>query len=510
MKKLFILCLFTLTFLFPCVNGFSDILKDLKNFEESLSDWVVQTNELNQRLTFLEGERVAREKQIADYNQSMADIGNLITGLDAKVDKVAKMSSLKGVKDIVKSFEGTLDVFKQRFSEMAKRLEDQEVKTAVLERIYKTTQKPVETLISSIDEQKSVINKLAERLAEQEKLIVSMGESLKKQTSPAESSTKEIEELNARLSKLESGVIVQRVEREEEYNEIPEEVSEETETGKEVMVSEVPPKKAEAEKRVVASEVLPDKVKAPAKEVIEADGYMDIGGGFLIKNIKLKPFGSSTRISGEIMNKSDRGYGMIDFKVQAFDKENVYLGGHGFSVYGFKKGKTETFEEVITGVELEIIVKYSVFPAQMQTVSDTGESTIKMFEKEVKVAKADTKEAAPEDLEELLFDEGKGVGAGKPEGFESVGNGFYAGNVSFNRFGSSSTVTGEIINNSKNDFYNATFIMKIYSEVYGMITSFDFSVRRIKSGEAKSFKEIVAGVNPVDISRYEITVKSSY
>lgn len=210
MKKLFILCLLTLTFLFPCINGFSDILKDLKNFEESLSDWVMQTNELNKRLSELEGERESREKQIADYNQGVTDIGNLIVELDAKVEKVSKMSSLAGVKDIVKSFEGTLDVFKQRFSEMAKRLEDQEVKTAVLERIYKTTQKPVETLISSIDEQKSVINKLTEKLAKQEKLILSMEESLKKQTSPAVSSAKDIEELNARLSKLESGVIIQK------------------------------------------------------------------------------------------------------------------------------------------------------------------------------------------------------------------------------------------------------------------------------------------------------------
>ena len=186
------------------------------------------------------------------------------------------------------------------------------------------------------------------------------------------------------------------------------------------------------------------------------------------------------------------------------------MGGHGFSVYGFKKGKTETFEEVITGVEIKEIAMYAIYPARMQLVSDTGESTIKMFEKEVKVAKADTKKATPEDLEELLFDEGKKGIPEKLEGFESVGNGFYAGKVSFNRFGSSSTVTGEIINNSKNDFFSASFVMKVYSEAYGMITSFDFSVRRIKSGETKSFEEIVAGVNPVDIGRYEITVKSSY
>ena len=519
MKKLFILCLFTLTFLFPCTNGFSDILKDLKNFEESLSNWVVQTNELNKRLAELEGERDSREKQVADYNQGVADIGNLIVDLDAKVDQVSKMSSLKGVKDIVKSFEGTLDVFKQRFSEMAKRLEDQEVKTAVLERIYQTSQKPVETLISSIDEQKSVINKLSEKLVKQEKLILSMEESLKKQTSPAVSSTKGIEELNARLSKLESGVIVQK----KELKDIPKEVSEKAETGKEVVVSEVTPRKTETEKKVKAGagekaaslEVKPEKVEAPVKKATEVDGYMDIGGGFLAKDIKLKSFGSSTRISGELMNKSDKGYGMIDFKVQAFNKENVFLGGHGFSVYSFKKDKAKAFEEVITGVEIKEIAMYTIYPARMQTVSDTGESAIKMFEKEVKVAKADTKkadteEATPEDLEALLFDEEKGGGLGKLEGFKSVGNEFYAGKVSFNRFGSSSTVTGEIRNNSKNDFFNASFVMKIFSEAYGMITSFDFSVRRIKSGETKLFEEIVAGVDPVDIGRYEIAFKNSY
>ncbi len=502
MKKLFILCIFTLTFFFPGTNGFSDILKEMRDFEESLGEWVKQTDELNQRLSELESEREGREKQIADYSQSMTVIGNLITDLNAKVDKVVQMGSLKGVKDIVKSFEGTLDVFKKRFSQLAKRLEDQEVKTAVLEKIYETAQKPVEILINSIDEQKSVINKLAERLDKQEKLIISMEGSLKKQTS--------IEELNARLSKLETGVIVQKTEGKKEYDKIPKEVSEIAETGKKVVVSEVPPKKIEIEKKDVTPTVQPKEAKVPAKKVTEANGYTDIGGGFLIKNLKLKTFGSSTRISGEIMNKSDRGYGMIDFKVQAYNEENVFLGGHGFSVYRFKKGETETFEEVITGVEIKEIARYAIYAARMPLVTDTGESTIKMIEKELQVAKADTKDATPEDLEELLFDEGKKGIPEQLEGFKSVGNGFYAGNVSFNSFGSSSSVTGVVKNNSKNDFYNATFIMRIYNKDYGMITSFDFSVRRIKSGEMKTFEEIVAGVNSVDIDSYEIAFKRSY
>ena len=63
----------------------------------------------------------------------------------------------------------------------------------------------------------------------------------------------------------------------------------------------------------------------------------------------------------------------------------------------------------------------------MQSVSDTGESTIKMIEKELQIAKADTKEAAPENLEELLFGEGKKGISEELEGFESVVMGFMPG-----------------------------------------------------------------------------------
>ena len=515
MKKLIIMCIFTLTFFLPCSNGFSDILKDLKNFEKSLSDWVKQTDELSQRLSQMEGERGARNKQIADFNRSMADIGNLITDLNAKVDKVANMASLKGVKDIVTSFEGTLDVFKKRFSELAKRLEDQEVKTAVLERIYQTSQKPIETLISAIDEQKSGISKLAERLDKQEILILFMEDGLKKQTFPAESLAKGIDELNARLSELESGVVVQKTEEKKESVEISKEAIEKTETGKDAVASGEPLKKTEEGEIDASVKIQPEKAETPPEKVTEADGSIDIGGGFFIKNLKLKPFGSSSLISGDVMNKSDREYGMIDFKVQAFDKDNVILGGHGFTIHGFRKDGTKTFEEVITGVDIKKIARYAIYPPMMQSVSDTGESIIRMIEMEPRVAKAetkkvDTKEAAPKDSEGLLFDKGKKETPKELEGFTDIGNGFYAGKVSFSGFGSSSSVTGEIRNNSKSDFNNASFVMKIFIKNYGMVTSFDFSVWRIKSGETKPFEEIVTGVNPIDIERYEIALKSAY
>jgi hypothetical protein len=242
---------------------------------------------------------------------------------------------------------------------------------------------------------------------------------------------------------------------------------------------------------------------------VEKTGLIEIGEGFFVKNIKFEPFGSSSQISGEIMNKSDRDHGMIDFKALAYDKENIPLGDQGFSLYGFNKGTTKPFEEIIVGVRSKEISKYSIYPARMPLVSDTGESVVRIIEIEKAVAKAEARdEAAPNNLEDLIFDE-----TALPEtleGFEDIGNGFYAGDVSFDGFGSSSSVTGNIKNNSGNDFYNASFVMKVFSKAYGMITSLDFSVRSINSGDTKAFEEIISGVQPVDIDRYEITFKSSY
>ena len=449
---------------------------------------------MNNRISNLESDKASREKQTAELNQSMANIENLLSDMDAKVERVENMSSLEGVKDIVKSFEGTLDVFKKRFSKLAKRIEDQEVKTSVLERKYETANKPLDTLMRALDEQKSVINTLGDKLKTQEDLILSMKESLQKQTSPDESFLSGIEEMNARLSKLESGVLIQTL---TEHRETHEEE-------KHVATSAEHHETHEEEKHVATSA---EHHEEP-KEHAEKTDLIDIGEEFFIKNIKFEPFGSSSQISGEIVNNSDRDHGMADFEVQAYDKENVPLGGHRFSVYGFSKGITKPFEEIIVGIRPKEISRYSIYPARMPLVSDTGESTIKIIEIEAAIAQSETKEIAPDNLEDLIFDEKAHPEA--LEGFEGVGNGFYVGNVSFDGFGSSSSVTGDIKNNSENDLYSASFVMKVYSKTYGMITSLDISVRSINRGDTKTFEEIIAGVQPVDIDRYQVTFKSSY
>ena len=558
MKKLLILCTFTLTFFFSGTVGFSDILKDLDKFQQSLGSFVSQIDDLSSKIANLESDNASREKQISEFNQSMDNIEKLLSNLDAKVERVANMSSLEGVKEIVKSFEGTLNVFKTRFAKLANRLEDQEVKTAVLERMYKTANKPLDTLMTAIDEQKSVINNLKETLGNQEQIILSIKENLQKQESPDKSYAKSIEELNARLGKIESGYVVQKRElkteaekhfaKEDTHHEKAEtedhgavssapheKTKADTHTAAPVThqehgtdvhtaTSDAHHKKPETDAHAGAPEAHHEKTETKQQHVStskalheepkahkEKTDLTGIGEGIFINNIKFEPFGSSSQIKGKIVNKSDRNYGMADFIIQTFNKESVPLGDHRFSVYGFNKGITKSFEEIIVGVETKEISKYSIYPAKMPLVSETGESTIKFINLETAVAGAQPteKEVMPDNLEDLIFDK-KAQAPETLEGFESVGNGFYISNVSFNGFGSSTTVTGNVKNNSNNNFYNASFVLKVFSKSYGMLTSLDFSVRNIQKGDTKAFEEIVTGLQPVDIDRYEVTFKSSY
>ncbi len=125
MKKFLVIAIFVFS-LFG-FNGSSDaasLIEDLKNFEQSLSEWVTNFNKLEERFSDFEKDLQTREKQIADFNKSVDSIKNLIADMNAKVDKVEKMRSGSGIRDTLKEFEGTLNVFKRRFSEMAKRLED--------------------------------------------------------------------------------------------------------------------------------------------------------------------------------------------------------------------------------------------------------------------------------------------------------------------------------------------------------------------------------------------------
>lgn len=90
-----------------------------------------------------------------------------------------------------------------------------------------------------------------------------------------------------------------------------------------------------------------------------------------------------------------------------------------------------------------------------------------------------------------------------------IGNDFSLSNVTFEKFGTSSIVQGKIENESRYDITTVSFVMKLFGREGNMIAEFDFNIMNIKSNESKLFKEMISGVLPSEISRYEIKYKKS-
>ncbi|GAX62619.1 chromosome segregation ATPase [Candidatus Scalindua japonica] len=97
----------------------------------------------------------------------------------------------------------------------------------------------------------------------------------------------------------------------------------------------------------------------------------------------------------------------------------------------------------------------------------------------------------------------------KMEESTEIGNDFSVSNVTFEKFGSSSIVQGEIKNGSRDDIITVSFVMKLFGGDGNTIAEFDFNIMNIKSSSTEPFKEMVNGVLPSQISRYEIKYKRS-
>ncbi|MEE8190296.1 MAG: hypothetical protein V3T79_01735, partial [Candidatus Scalindua sediminis] len=72
MKKILVIAIFVFS-LFG-FNGSSDaasLIEDLKNFEQSLSEWVANFDKLEERFSDFEKDLQTREKQITDFNKSV-------------------------------------------------------------------------------------------------------------------------------------------------------------------------------------------------------------------------------------------------------------------------------------------------------------------------------------------------------------------------------------------------------------------------------------------------------
>lgn len=90
------------------------------------------------------------------------------------------------------------------------------------------------------------------------------------------------------------------------------------------------------------------------------------------------------------------------------------------------------------------------------------------------------------------------------DGFEDVGNGFFARNVRFNPFGDNVLFTGEIANRSEKNYRFAKFTLEIYDDHDILVKKEEFTIPDLPKESIKSFEAMLIGVEAGLIGRYVI------
>lgn len=93
------------------------------------------------------------------------------------------------------------------------------------------------------------------------------------------------------------------------------------------------------------------------------------------------------------------------------------------------------------------------------------------------------------------------------KGFKAIGNDFYVRNVVISEFGNSTSIKGEIKNDSRKNLSSAKFGLKVLGNGGDIIVETEFTILNIDNNEIKPFDEIIRKINPSQVSEYEITFK---
>ncbi|MDR4506799.1 MAG: hypothetical protein MRJ65_00950 [Candidatus Brocadiaceae bacterium] len=304
-------------------TGSSEVMKELEDFQKSLSGWMQNLDAMGAQFSALQ----------KNMNETLAPLKELDKGVEKKLDVIAarvkaveESTSVAEVKGVIDSFGKTFDTFKELFAKLSKRVEDQEIKTSVLEKRYQEAERPLEPFKKEVENLKSSVG---ESLAEQEKTITTRLASLDTQA-------KVIAELEMRLDQLEA-------------------MRKDTDVGTISATAQAPPPgEKEVEEEVVEAEK-PVEEKEVVKEeeerisTPEEEGFKEIGEGFYIRNISLTQFGSSSQMQGEIKNLSGNAHSLATFQIKVFDKVGMLLFKQDFSIRSFTQDEVRTFTEIITG-----------------------------------------------------------------------------------------------------------------------------------------------------------------
>jgi len=268
------------------------------------------------------------------------------------MESLEKTASIAEVKGMLDSFGKTFDVLKKLLSDITKRVEDQEIKTSVLEKRYQEAQRPLEPIKKAIED----LNKLVtDKLGEQEKKITSLEDSIKTRVASLDSTMKTFEGQTKAFSDLEM-----RMKKVEKAGG----VSPGTATAEAPPVAQVQAamgtetvKVAEGTETASIAEVAKEHIPTP-----EEQGFKEMEDGFYIRNVNLFPFGSSSQIKGEIKNFSDRDRSIATFTIKIYNATDMVLFTQDFSIKTFKKGDIRMFSEIVSGYTPLDIAKYEIMP----------------------------------------------------------------------------------------------------------------------------------------------------
>ncbi len=469
LKKISIITIFILSIivLMPYRSAVGDMLSELSN-------WMKDMERLSQRV-----EQVER-----DLNEAK-DAADLVRKSEKSLSKVVSR-----IEVLEQNESGqTVEVIQKGLSELRKTVEDQQVITAVLEKKYKQAQRPLEPIKASIDEQKELIGKLVARIETQDKRIQTLSDAIEKKMVPFEKMNKEMNEKLASLEKMSD--IMKKIERGEV-------IVGNQKTGKGTLpVAVLPGMKTEDKQELAVTK------KPSIKDVLEAQGYRDIGNDFFVRNVKFKSFGSSVQVNGSIMNDSEKDYNVANLKIFLYDSMGTILRTRDFSVKGINKGNVKSFEEIISGVKMKQLGRYAIAFGKAIQAYEIKE-TVPVVEKKKSIeslAKTTVKGKATKGVKEKA----------KPkieEGFKDIGNNFYAKDLKITKFGSSCELTGEIMNGSEDYVSIAKFYIEIFNGQKNLIWRQEFSIKGIKGLKKEKFSEFLTGIEPEDVGSFELKSKN--
>lgn len=329
-------------------SGAQSVLKELDDFQKSLSNWMKNLDTMGAQVTAL-------QKNVGESLTPLKEFDKVVRGIEEKLNAnisrmqaLEKVSSVTEIKEMLDSFGKTFDVLKKLLSDLTKRVEDQEIKAAVLEKKYQEAQRPLEPIKKAIEDLSKLVT---DKLGEQEKRMAANEDSAKTRVASLDATMKTLDGQLKNLLDLEL-----RIKRLEKAG-----------SAASVATLEAPPpaqaqvpvgaESVKAEKGTETVEAVKEHIPTP-----EEEGFKEIGDGFYVRNTNLFLFGSSSQIRGEIKNLSDRDRSIATFAIRIYNASNMLLFTQDFSIKTFKKGETRAFNEIISGYTPLDIARYEIAP----------------------------------------------------------------------------------------------------------------------------------------------------